>query len=112
MAQIDALKNRKKRKIYTKHSKRTQKCHKNETIALVSKGFHPLEKHGFTVKHCNKMDHIVEGLPEESEEAFDEANGPTQDPCVYCKTCDVRTYVTVSYSIFIIITTNLYISDS
>ena len=62
MAQIDALKNRKKRKIYTKHSKRTQKCCKNETIALVSKGFHPLEKHSFTVKHYNKMDHIIKDL--------------------------------------------------
>ena len=91
MAQIDALKNRKKRKIYTKHSKRTQKRHKNETIALVLKGFHPLEKHSFTVKHCNKMDHIVEGLSEESKEASDEANGLTQDPCVYCKICDVCT---------------------
>ena len=86
MAQIDALNNGKKRKIYTKHSKRTQKHRKNETIALVSKGFHPLEKHGFTVKHRDKMDHIIEGLPEESEEASDEANGPTQDPCVYSVT--------------------------
>jgi hypothetical protein len=89
MVQTIALKKEKerKRKVYSKQSKKTQRRCKSAAIAMAAKGYCPLENYfmpnGFTETHDNKLDHdnITDNLWEESEEASDKANGPTQDTC-------------------------------
>jgi hypothetical protein len=65
--------------VYSKKSKKTQKCHKQLHIDLASKGFLPVDQYmslkGLSVK-CDKLTPELNEIAarEESEEGSDEAN--------------------------------------
>ncbi|KAI0270913.1 hypothetical protein BGY98DRAFT_1100552 [Russula aff. rugulosa BPL654] len=98
-AQIIALKkeneNKKKRRVYSKQSKRTLKCHAQQKVKMRLKGFLPLNEF-FKLKSKKEdsnnidaltpeLDDTTKALREESEEGSDKLQeiAPMQDTCAH-----------------------------
>lgn len=99
MAQVTALKEEdmKKKRIYSKQSKRTQRRRIQFRNKLASKGFLPVDEYIRLVdkKKNNVIDTLTPELDtiitvrEESEESSDEATALAQDTCAYSSVSDV-----------------------
>ena len=92
MAQTDALKKEnKKKKVYSKNSKKTIKCRMQFRNILASKGFLPVDQYIQLKRKTEEsndadlpeLDNIIAAAREESEEDSDEANVLVQDTCAY-----------------------------